>query len=239
MRDRSYLRIGHRGVAGTRPEHTRVAFERAMEIGVDMIELDVQLTCDGGLVVLHDRDLGRTSSGSGPVRERRLAELRALDAGSWFGPAYAGEKVLSLDEVLDLTAGRAELNVEIKSPEPDWEDTAGVLTDLLRARGRLDSTIVSCFEVGALECMRRRCASAGLGVLWHTTDLDTVWRAAADLRARSVHPHWSLVDAGLIATAHARGLMLITWTVNEPELMHHFVQLGVDGIISDFPERLP
>jgi glycerophosphoryl diester phosphodiesterase len=239
MSDRTYLRIGHRGAAGTRPEHTRAAFDRAMEIGVDMIELDVQLTRDGCLVVLHDLDLGRTVSSKGPVREHRLAELRPLDAGGWFGPAYAGENVLSLDDVLDLTAGRADLNVEIKSPEPDWDDTAVVLTNLLTARRRLDSTIVSCFEIGALECVRRRGASTGLGVLWHTTDVDTVWTAAADLRARSVHPHWSLVDAGLVAAAHARGLLLITWTVNEPDLIHHFIQLGVDGIISDFPERLP
>jgi glycerophosphoryl diester phosphodiesterase len=239
MTERTYLRIGHRGAAGTRPEHTRAAFERAMEVGVDMIELDVQLTRDGRLVVLHDRELGRTVRGSGLVRDHRFEELQGLDAGSWLGPAYASEPVLSLDDVLDLTAGRAELNVEIKSPEPDWEDTAVVLTDLLKARGRLNSTIVSCFETGALHRVRHRGASTGLGVLWQTTDLNAVWRAAADLRARSVHPHWSLVDAGLVAAAHARGLMLITWTVNEPDLMHHLIQLGVDGIISDFPERLP
>jgi glycerophosphoryl diester phosphodiesterase len=210
-----------------------------MEIGVDMIELDVQLTRDRRLIVLHDRELGRTVTGSGSVRDHRFNELRALDAGAWFDPAYAGENVLSLDEVLDLTAGRAELNVEIKSPEPDWEDTAAVLTDLLKARGRLNSTIVSCFETGALQCVRHRGASIGLGVLWQTTDLDTVWRAAAELRARSVHPHWSLVDAGLIAAAHAGGLLVITWTVNEPEVMRDLIRLGVDGIISDFPERLP
>src|SRR5215813_7211563 len=98
----SYLRIAHRGAAGTRPELTRPAFERALEIGVDMIELDVQLTRDQRLVVLHDRSLGRTVAGQGAVRDRTLAELAALDAGRWFGAEYAGTGVPSLDAVLEL-----------------------------------------------------------------------------------------------------------------------------------------
>src|SRR5512139_2452165 len=102
----AFLRIAHRGASGTRPEHTRAAFERAVELQVDMIELDVQLTRDRKLVVLHDLDFGRTVAGSGLVRERTLRELRALDAGAWFGPAYAGQAVLSLDDVLDITAGK-------------------------------------------------------------------------------------------------------------------------------------
>jgi glycerophosphoryl diester phosphodiesterase len=129
--------------------------------------------------------------------------------------------------------------VEIKSPEPDWERTAVALINLLESCGRLNSTIVSSFDTGALRCVRDRGASTGLGVLWQTTDLTAVWRAAADLGARSVHPHWSLIDAKLIATAHANGLEVIAWTVNEPALMHDLIRLGVDGIISDYPERLP
>src|SRR6185436_16224362 len=106
-----FLRIAHRGAAGTCPEHTRPAFQRAIELGVDMIELDVQLTRDGELVVLHDLELGRTIRASGFVRECDLAALRALDAGSWFGPSFHDQPVLSLGDVLDLTVGRVQLNV--------------------------------------------------------------------------------------------------------------------------------
>ena len=149
-----FLRIAHRGAAGTHPEHTRVAFQRAVELGVDMIELDVQLTRDGQLVVLHDLDLGRTVPSSGAVRQSDLAALCALDAGAWFHASFAGQSVLSLAEVLDLTAGRVALNVEIKSPPPDWEGTAEALRRLLHEKHAMESTIVSSFDIGALRAMR-------------------------------------------------------------------------------------
>lgn len=235
----AYLRIAHRGAAGTRPELTRPAFERALELGVDMIELDVQLTRDGRLAVLHDRQLGRTVAGQGPVRERSLAELQALDAGGWFAPRWQGATVPALDDVLAWTAGRAELNVEIKSPAEDWEATAAALLDLLQRRDRLAGTIVSSFQMGALAAVRRRSAAARLGVLWQTADLDPMWQEAAALEALAVHPLWGLVDAQVVAEARRRGRRLIVWTVNDADAIAHLIGLGVDGIISDFPERLP
>ena len=233
----AWLKIAHRGAAGTRPELTRPAFERALELGVDMIELDVHLTRDQALVVLHDRELGRTVRGRGFVRDHTLAELTSRDAGAWFGPAYVGTPVPSLGDVLDLTRDKAALNVEIKSPETDWSATASVLIELLVAKQRLESTIISSFELGALRAVRARSPSARVGVLWQNTELDPMWRDADVLQARSVHPHWSLVDAPLLATAHARDLAVIVWTVNDPLAMRRLAGLGVDGIISDYPER--
>lgn len=235
----SYLRIAHRGAAGTRPELTRPAFERALEIGVDMIELDVQLTGDGQLVVLHDRTLGRTVPGSGPVRGRTLAELQALDAGSWFDPRWAGATVPSLADVLAWTAGRADLNVEIKSPAEDWAATAEALVALLTATDRLAGTIVSSFQMGALAAVRTRSAAARLGVLWQTTDFDPMWAEAEALGALAVHPLWSLVDEAFVAAARGRGRRVLAWTVNDADTIAELIAVGVDGIISDFPERLP
>jgi glycerophosphoryl diester phosphodiesterase len=233
----AWLRIAHRGAAGTRPELTRPAFERALEIGVDMIELDVHLTRDQALVVLHDRELGRTVRGRGFVRDHTLADLTARDAGAWFGPDYAGTPVLALADVLDLTCDKAALNVEIKSPDVDWGATASALLELLMAKDRLEATIISSFEMGALQEVRTRSRSARLGVLWQNTELDPMWRAAEALQARSAHPHWSLVDASLVAEAHERDLAVIVWTVNDPLAMRRLAGLGVDGIISDYPER--
>ena len=230
------LKIAHRGAAGSRPEHTRPAFERAIELGVDMIELDVQLTRDQRLVVLHDRELGRTVRGDGAVRDHDLAQLCAMESGAWFDPAYTGARVLSLDEVLDLTAGRVELNIEIKSPEPDWTATATVLCDQLRGRKRLESTIVSSFEMGALRAVRRAAAAARLGVLWKATDIESAWEQAAALGAGWVHQLWGLVDAAVVEAAHQRDLALIVWTVNEVDDIKRFGGRGVDGIISDSPE---
>lgn len=234
----SFLKIAHRGAAGTHPEHTRSAFERAIDIGVDMIELDVQLTRDQELVVLHDLDLGRTVAASGAARQSDLASLCALDAGSWFHSSFAGQRVLSLVEVLDLTAGRAGLNVEIKSPEPDWAGTAAALSRLLDDRGAMGSTIVSSFEIGALRAMRSVAPKARLGVLWQNADLADAWSAAAELGATSLHLLWWLTDASIVADAHARGLSVIVWTVNEPADIARLAAFGVDGIISDFPDRL-
>jgi glycerophosphoryl diester phosphodiesterase len=235
----SYLRIAHRGAAGTRPELTRPAFERALELGVDMIELDVQLTRDGQLVVLHDRTLGRTVAGAGPVRERTLAELQALDAGSWFDVRWAGATVPSLAEVLAWTAGRAELNVEIKSPAEDWAPTAAALVALLTASGRLRETIISSFAMGALAAVRARSGAARLGVLWQTTDFTPMWAEAEALAAVAVHPLWTLVDAAFVAEARTRGRQVLVWTVNDADAIADLIAMGVDGIISDFPERLP
>ncbi len=232
------LRIGHRGAAGTRPELTAVAFERAIEIGVDMIELDVQLTRDRRLVVLHDLELGRTVPGRGAVRERTLAELADLDAGSWFAPEYAAERVLSLDQVLDMTRGRVGLNVEIKSPAADWDGTAELLIPLLERGGDLSTSIVSSFSMGALRAVRERSDSARIGVLWHEPDVHSAFRHAEGLGAEAIHPLHRLVNHGLVDRARKCGLSVLTWTVNSTARMLVLAEWGVDGIISDFPEKL-
>lgn len=234
----SFLVIGHRGAAGLAPEHTRPSFERALAIGVDMIELDVQLTRDGHLVVVHDRELGRTATGTGAVRAHSLGELKQLDTGSWFGEAFRGEPLFTLAEVFDLLGGRASLNVEIKSPEPDWEATARLLAEVLREAGALTSTVVSSFEMGALEAVRARLPEARIGVLWQSLDVVPAWEWAQRLRASSFHPFFGLVSDDLVDAARAHGLRVYTWTVNEENEIRRVAAAGVDGIISDFPDRL-
>ncbi|MBI4516098.1 MAG: glycerophosphodiester phosphodiesterase [Deltaproteobacteria bacterium] len=230
--------IGHRGAAGLAPEHTRPSFLRALAAGVDMIELDVQLTADGHLAVLHDRELGRTADATGLVRERTLAELRQLETGGWFADEFRGEPVLTLGEVFELLAGRAPLNVEIKSPEPDWEETAQVLAGVLSRAGQLAATVVSSFEMGALAALRRVLPEVQLGVLWQQLELEPAWDWAARLRATSFHPFSALADDDVVRAAHGRGLRVYTWTVNDEDEMRRVAGAGADGIISDFPDRV-
>jgi len=232
-----WLRIAHRGASGLAPEHTRSAFQRALALGVDMIELDVQLSRDDELVVMHDLELERTTSGQGLVRAHDLVDLKRLDAGSWFGPTFVGEPVLSLDDVLALVIGRARLNVEIKAPAADWPVLVPRLAAALRARGAFDSTVISCFEPEALQAVRVYAAHARLGLLWQHTDFSDAWRWAGELRATSIHPYWMLVSADTVRTAAEKELDVIVWTVNEPDAMRHLIDLGVGGIISDFPDR--
>lgn len=234
---RSWLRIAHRGASGDAPEHTRRAFERALALGVDMIELDVQLSRDQELVVMHDYELERTTTGSGLVREHDFADLMALDAGSWFAPEFAGERVMSLREVVLLVDGRVRLNVEIKAPSEDWHVLAKELTTLLRRHGQLDRTVISSFEPGALQALRTQASDARLGLLWQDPDLTEAWRWSREVHAASIHPHWLLVREEFTCTARQHGLQAFVWTVNDVETMRELVRCEVDGIISDFPER--
>lgn len=235
--NRPWLRIAHRGASGEAPEHTRAAFVRALDYGVDMIELDVHLARDGALVVIHDDDLARTTNGAGCVREQDLAGLRTLDAGAWFGPTFAGEPILTLDEVIALVGGRARLNVELKSPQPDWGDQAVRLADLLRRTGLMGSTVVSCFDPEALAALRDVAPEARLGLLWAHTDVAAAWDWARRLGAISFHPHWTLAAEETVAAAHERQLQVLVWTVNDVAVMEGLLAVGVDGIISDFPGR--
>ena len=202
-----------------------------------MIELDVQLSRDEELVVIHDFELERTTSGRGAVRDHNLATLKSLDAGSWYSSLFAGEPLLSLGEVIGIVAGRARLNVELKGPPDDWDLLCQQLVRLLRAKDLLDSTIISCFDPGALVAVRRRAPEARLGLLWQGTDAEPVWAWTRELSLISFHPHWMLVTEDLVRQTHQRDLQLVTWTVNEIATMRKLLEHGVDGIISDYPDR--
>jgi glycerophosphoryl diester phosphodiesterase len=234
---RRWLRVAHRGASGTAPEHTRPAFERALAAGVDMIELDVQLSRDGELVVIHDSQLERTTNGHGAVRDHEAAALKALDAGSWFDARFAGEPLLTLDDVLVLVGARARLNVELKAPAADWQVLAARLLRTLHAHGALETTVVSGFAPEALAAVRAQGAPLALALLWQDADFTAAWRWAETLPVRALHPYWALASAALVAEAHRRGLQVLAWTVNDTAVMRDLVAAGIDGIMSDFPER--
>jgi glycerophosphoryl diester phosphodiesterase len=234
---KNWLRIAHRGASGSAPEHTRAAFMRALDIGVDMIELDVQLSRDEELVVVHDFELERTTNGRGPVRSHDWADLKTLDAGSWFAAEFAGQRMLTLSEVVDIVDERARLNVEVKPTAGDERILADKLVGLLERRGKLASTVVSCFDFDVLREIRSADEKLKIGLLTHDPDFTRVWRVARELEARSVHPHWALLTPEVLSRARDEGLEVLVWTVNEIDIMSALVDQGVDGIISDYPER--
>jgi glycerophosphoryl diester phosphodiesterase len=202
-----------------------------------MIELDVQLSADGELVVIHDFDLQRTTSGCGAVRTHSLAALRELDAGGWFAPQFCGERILTLLEVFELVGDRADLNVEVKPTAGDEEMIASELVRQLRRLERLEPTIVSCFDFNVLRILRNLEPTLPLGLLTHDPNLSPTFAVARELKARSVHPHWALVSPELVRSAEEAGLQVIVWTVNDVAVMQQLLRCGVDGIISDYPER--
>lgn len=234
---RSWVRIAHRGASGSAPELTRAAFDRALAIGVDMIEVDVQLTSDDHPIILHDDTLDRTTSGAGPVRAQRWADIRKLDAGSWFAPEFADQRVLDLAELLDLAVGRVRMNLEIKAPAEDWNVLIPRLLAEVRNARMDESAIISCFDVDALRLVRAHDPEIAVGVLWYLPEWDEAFALVDELRAHAIHPYLGTTQAESLARAEERGIATYVWTVNEVDDMRHVIDSGAAGVMSDHPER--
>jgi glycerophosphoryl diester phosphodiesterase len=235
------LIAAHRGAREAAPENTLAAFRAAAELGADGVEFDVQLTADGIPVVFHDRTLERVTDGAGPLFEQPLAALRELDAGSHFGPAFAGERIPTLDEALDAAGGRLALNVELKIHKKGMRERARLAAEVLRRverRGLLERTILSSFDPLALRAARRDSAEIALGFLT-PPDLPAVLGWAGRViagRHEAEHPHYTTVDRRTIRWARARGRRVNVWTVNEADAIRRMRDLGVDMIITDRPD---
>ncbi len=229
---RSTLNIAHRGASANFPENTLAAFIAAVEAGARMVELDVQRSRDGALVVIHDDTVDRTTDGLGRVDEMTLAELKSLDAGVRFGERFRGERIPTLEEVFRATASRCGLNVEIKSVGVE----EGVCA-LFRSYQAHAASIVSSFEWDTLERVRQIDRDIRIALLAEK-HRGTLLDAAAAMGAYAVNPRADMVDAEFCAAAHRRGLNVYTWTVDVPELMRFLIEAGVDGIMTNRPELL-
>jgi glycerophosphoryl diester phosphodiesterase len=229
----SVLNIAHRGASGTSPENTLAAFRAAIAAGAAMCELDVQPTRDQALVVIHDDTVDRTTDGQGAVKEMTLAELKRLDAGIRFkGGLQREEPIPTLDEVFAATAGQCALNIELKSGQVEKEVVA-----LMRKWKALEISMVSSFDWGRLARIRELEVAVRIGVLAEK-NVPRMFDAAAGLSAYAINPRFDLVTSELCNTAHTRGLKVLVWTVDAPELMRLLIGLGVDGIMTNYPARL-
>ena len=227
------LVIAHRGASGTRPENTLVAFRRAEALGAHMIELDVQLTRDGEVVVVHDWTLARTTDGRGRIASRTLAELRRLDAGSWFGPEYAGERIPTLREVLDTVS--LNVNVELKALGDDGLEARTLA--VVQAADAEARVVFSSFAPESLVRLRQRSPSVALAVLWSRRQLAAALRLAGRVDATALHIRKDAAAPAGVAEAAAQGLVVRAWTVNDPGEFARLAAVGVSGVFTDFPER--
>jgi glycerophosphoryl diester phosphodiesterase len=227
------LNIAHRGASGTFPENTLSAFRAAIDAGADMCELDVQLTRDGAVVVIHDDTVERTTDGNGEVAKLTLEELKRLDAGAKFkGGAIKGERIPTLDEVFDVTAGKCGLNIELKAAGVEAQ-----VAQIMQARNAFGDSIVSSFNWDYLKNIQQLHFNIRVGLLAEEKPVDLMMNAVA-MRAHSINPRWDMVTADLCKAAHERGLMVYTWTVDSDARMRALIECGVDGIMTNFPERL-
>lgn len=234
------LVIAHRGDSAHRPENTLASFAGALEAGASLVELDVQLTRDGHVVVLHDPAVDRTTDGRGDVRQMKLAEVRALSAGyrDRFGEAWSGERVPTLAEALALLHDRARIMIEIKKEAVSDDDEGGIEPRTIaevRRQGLADQVALISFEHRALVRCRKLAPEITRGHLFSRTRLEEIVPAAHDAGCGIVMPHKSLLTASLAKSIHEAGLKLATWVVDEPGELKELARFGLYGVGSNRP----
>jgi glycerophosphoryl diester phosphodiesterase len=229
------LIVGHRGARGLAPENTIASFETARQIGVDWVELDVHVSKDDQLVVMHDATVDRTTDGHGYLRDMTLSEIRGLDAGSWFDSRFAGQKVPTLPEVLEWGKGEPGLVIELKGGFQ--QALVPKVVDLIWNHDRVSQVILISFNHRAIQHVKALRPEIRTGILYVARLVNSV-AVARDVGADALHPNYNYVDPDLVHEAHTAGLAVSTWTVNEPEIMGKLVEMGVDSIATDYPDRL-
>lgn len=230
--------IGHRGSASTCPENTIVSQEVARRGGAVWIEDDTHPTLDGVPIVMHDDNVDRTTDGSGPIRSHTLAEIKALDAGSWFAPIFAGTRVPTLQEQLaDLRIRGGSLLLEIKS-EHSVEETRKIY-EAIRAENMTERVIIQSFTTVDLERMYQVAPELPLGLLTSNIDSDVVGTCKR-LHLTHYNPNAASVfkNPGVVKTLHSIGVAIYVWTPDTPADWQKLVDLGVDGIITNRPIEL-
>ncbi len=234
------LVIAHRGDSAHRPENTLASFASALEIGASLVELDVQLTADGHVVVLHDPTVDRTTDGRGDVRRMTLAEVRALSAGyaERFGAAWSGERVPTLAEVLTLVHERARIMIEIKKESVSDDADGGVEARTvaeIRRQGLADRVALISFEHRALLRCRELAPEIARGHLFGRTAPGDMVLAARDAGCGIVMPHKGQLSETVADRVHEAGLKLATWVVDEPEELKRLARFRLYGVGSNRP----
>ena len=230
------LVIAHRGASGYAPENTLAAFKRAIALGATFIETDLQLSRDSRFVAIHDDTVNRTTGGTGKVHDLSLADLKRLDAGAWFGSEFAGERIPTLDEILEFSKKNdVVFYLELK-PGGSWGGEHALI-GALRESQEVARTVVISFDAGVLEGLRKIEPTLMTGLLFDgqiARPLDK----AVEVGARQLAVRGDLVTPALLTEARKKDLQVVCWTVNQPAHMRLLIDAGVDGIMSDYPDRI-
>jgi glycerophosphoryl diester phosphodiesterase len=229
--------IGHRGAAGHAPENTEAAILAGLRLGANAIEVDVQFTSDGHAVVFHDRTLERMAGVRGRIRDQSARDLAGYDIGFRFGDDHRGLRILAIEEAAALVPREVELHVEIKEYDPVSSAHLQDLLAALRRRGGIERCLFSSFGEKILSSLRAIDGRARLGLLVSGKALHAVDRAA-ELACESVHTEAGETGEDLVRACHAAGRKVYPYTANEVVQLRHLLEIGVDGIYTDFPGRL-
>jgi glycerophosphoryl diester phosphodiesterase len=247
-----FLVIAHRGGRSLGPENTIFTFKRAVELGTDVLEMDLQATSDGTLIIIHDREVDRTTNGKGAVDSFTLSEIKKLDAGFRWSPDKSGNFPLrnrgitipTLTEVFKAFPG-TRMNLEIKSSRVN---TIQDLCRSIRENGMAQKVLVACFDAGKLGEFRSVCpevatsagASEVLIFYWlQWAQMESAYSPNAQaMQIPEAYGEYRIATRRFIDAAHARNMRIHVWTVNDSAAMQRLIDLNVDGIMTDFPDRL-
>lgn len=232
------LIIAHRGASAYAPENTMASFNLAMEMNSDGIELDVHMTKDKAIVVCHDETVNRTSNGNGFIKDLTLQEIRELDAGSWFGEEYKGEKIPLLEEVMDLIKHKDMLlNIELKNAPILYEGIEEKVIDMIRSYNMEDRVIISSFNHYSLIEVKKINPRLKTGILY-MAGLVEPWIYAKRINAEALHPlFYNIMVPEMVKGCHENGIMLNPFTVDDDNFIAAMVRSSVNGIITNYPDR--
>ncbi|HHV73445.1 MAG TPA: glycerophosphodiester phosphodiesterase [Thermoanaerobacterium sp.] len=232
------LVIAHRGDSKNAPENTLSSFKRAVDVGSDGIELDVQLSKDGYLVVIHDERVDRTTDGIGYVKDYTLKELKRLSAGIKFGRNYMNEKIPTLAEVFELLGNKSILvNIEIKSGLISYPGIEEKLVNCVFDYNFEDLVLISSFNHYSLKTVKEIEPRLNIGLLYEC-GLVEPWHIANRMHAYSLHPFYVNIIPEVVKGCKSNNVKLFPWTIDDEELMKNMIRLGVDGIITNDPLKL-
>ncbi len=229
--------IGHRGAMGYAAENTLPSFELGLRQGAEILELDVHLSRDGEVVVIHDATLERTTDGQGYVRDHTLAELKRLDASARHGDTYASARIPTLAEILQWARGRVALAVEIKASQVRYPGIEAKVVDLLAHHGMIEHVVVISFDHTCLREVKRLEPSVATGPLYLARPVDPagLMRAA---HADVMRPHWAYVTEEEMRVAHQNDWAIAPWGATESRMWEYLWELGVDAMSANHPDQL-
>lgn len=227
--------IAHRGFSSKAPENTLSAIEKALQLGVDMIEIDIHLTANHEIVVIHDHTLERTTNGKGDIISKNLSQLKQLDAGSWFNLTFSNEKIPTLDEVLSLVDGKAIVLIEMKGDTIIYPQLPVLLANKLLKAKAVDWCIVQAFDIHLINKVHQFSPAF---YCFYLIENEAIQFDKRKHFYKAINPNFDLLNDELVKNLHDNGLKTFPYTVNKKEDMLRLINYNVDGIITDYPDIL-
>lgn len=228
----------HRGASGSAPENTMAAFEKALSMDSHGIECDVQMTKDGKLIICHDEMVDRTTDGKGFIKDKTFEELKQLDAGSWFDNNFAGQRLPLLEELLELTKRSGiYLNIELKTGIVQYNGIENKVVEMVKSYGLLDKTIFSSFNHYSIVQIKEKTPEAITGALF-MEGLYKPWKYLESIKCDCAHPFYMAAQPIITEGLLQNGYTINTFTVDDPSAAVRLINAGVEGIITNHPERM-